>query len=342
MTKQTILPPAPSADILAAARISVEEMEVDLISTLPPPATPTVKVEIQFDESDVIPWLSTTRPGRGMRTVTLATDGLVDYIETPEGQRYTLGPVSVLKVVSTFVQGRGRQRRALEEFNATGEVMVSLDLDALLASLVPTRRRWAASPLIPAVDRTMDPAKHIATQITAAEQHLGRIAHGMKAGQKPGADLLKGLHKLVASIHLPNFGDQSKNDAFMGLGQPKVDTVPDGGFTPPRSVTHPTPGKEASLATFDRNVALAEDTLGKIQAVDARITQIEASRKASGKGGFNAARARADVHVLSNRLTRLASECDMAQPWVGTELDKLAEDTAKIHDVFFPAPSSGS
>lgn len=274
-----------------------------------------------------------------MRTVTLGTDGFVDYVETPEGERLSLGRVSVLRVVSTFVGGRGRQRRALDEFNKHGTVTVALDLDALLAFLVPVRKRWAASPLIPRGDRTMNPATHIASKLTAASAVLDQISRGMTSGQKPTTDTFKALHKVLATLTLPNFGDQSKNDAFMGLGQPKVDTVPDGGYTPPKSVTHPTPGKEAcgpSADMLDRNVALADETLGKIQTVLARVNEIEATRKASGKAGFNAPKARADLHVLAAQVAKMACDVDMAQPWVGPELDTLAADATKIHDAFFP------
>lgn len=224
-----------------------------------------------------------------------------------------------------------RRRRVLEEFNRNGSVMAALPLDDVLAWLRPARRRWAAvSPLILRVDRTQTPETDPTMDPTTITENLSKIEQRLAAG-KVAPEVLRAM---VANITLPNFGDQSKNDAFMNLGKPKVDTVPEGGWTPPASVTHP---KVGSLSAFEANTAAAEDILAKVAAIQGRVASIEASRKASGKGGFAADRARLDLHHIASRVAYITEHVDLGAEWVAPEFTTLANKTAQMYALFFPA-----
>lgn len=70
--------------------------------------------------------------------VTVGTDGVVDYVQTPDGQRYMLGTVSVLRLISNLVPKR-HAKRALDEFLQEKRTLISVDLDKMW-NLLPFRR----------------------------------------------------------------------------------------------------------------------------------------------------------------------------------------------------------
>jgi hypothetical protein len=70
--------------------------------------------------------------------VTIGTDGVIDYVQTSDGRKYALGPVSVLKLITGLVSARVA-KAALEEFNEQKQVLLPIDLDKMW-SLLPFRR----------------------------------------------------------------------------------------------------------------------------------------------------------------------------------------------------------
>lgn len=94
-----------------------------------------------------------TQPRR-VAMVTFGTDGFVDYVRVPDGQRYMLGPVSVLKLITGLVPSR-TARVALKEFVSSKQVMLSVDLDRMWAMLPFRRARFSsvANPLMQGPDR---------------------------------------------------------------------------------------------------------------------------------------------------------------------------------------------
>lgn len=92
------------------------------------------------------------RAGSERRMVTIGTDGVVDYVQTPEGTRYTLGPVSVLRLITGLVPTH-RVKKALDEFLGKRRVMLSVDVDRLWHLLPFRRARFSsANPLIESAD----------------------------------------------------------------------------------------------------------------------------------------------------------------------------------------------
>ena len=269
-----------------------------------------------------------------LKAVTLGTDGNIDYVETPDGVRYALGTTSVLQIVAKLVAGTRHRREALDLYNKEGQAVVVLDLDAMFDLLAPKRARWAATDsLIPDANREAPPRGEPMNPKTAFENRLAFIEYQVATLNKgPNRKAAYDLQKAVASISLPNFGDQSDNSSFMSLGQPKVDTVEDpGAYTPPPNVTHPL-GKTASFAALQTNMNLAEEIVENVAETDAKIDAlVTAGRK------FNASKAQADLHSIIANLTGIMSQVDLAEPWVQDDLSKLANRAAEIHALFAPA-----
>jgi len=285
-------------------------------------------------------------PGRRLTTVTIGTDGLRDWVQLPTGERYNLGTLSVLNFIAKFVPSRLQARQALDRFNAEMVAMVPVDLEAMSAIFVPRRARWSsASSLILGQDRhppgsgkdasvpmadTMTLPESLPAQVGLIEaqiDQIGRIASANlpKPVLRAAAVALK---EMVAAIKLPDFGDQSKNDAFYGLGAPRVDTA-DPGQKLPAEVTNP---KLASHEALLENTTLAEGILQQVGETEAKIDQlVQAGRK------FNAARAKQDLHQVSARLTNFLQDVDMAQPWVKGDLAKLANRSSELHALFATA-----
>lgn len=278
------------------------------------------------------------------RAVTISTDGARDYVETPDGVKYILGPISVLKVISKLVPTVAA-RRAIEEFNSEGSVMVTLDTDLLFELLAPRRARFA-SPLIQGQDRlgpslldeplgraseSLQPKgttvmaadadqalkDAVANQIAAIERQIGVLNQkASESGGEPAASMkaeVGRLQDLVAWLKRPSaYGDQSKNKSYYGL---KGETP--GGV------------KAASYESLDGNSKIAEEILSKVSATTDKIDElVEKGRK------FNASQARGDLHDITARVAEILSNVDLAQPWVENDLRSLAERAAHIHGLF--------
>jgi len=268
-----------------------------------------------------------------LTTVTVGTDGNIDYVETPDGVKYALGTTSVLQLIAKMVSGQRLRKEAVETFNKDGAAMVVLDLDAFFEMLTPVRKRWASnSSLFRDADRDdplrgtpMDKAEFI-KRLACCEQQVKKLT------DTPSPEATSALVQAVASISLPSFGDPSKNNSFMSLGQPKLDTVEDpGAYTPPTSVTHPL-GKSANFQTLQTNLKMAEEIVEKVDQTDTKIDAlVTAGRK------FNASQARSDLHTIVATLVSMLKQVDPAQPWVTAELQKLANQATEIHGLFAPA-----
>jgi len=121
--------------------------------------------------------------------VTIGTDGFVDYVQTPDGRRYNLGPVSVMKLVMGLTSLRNA-RTALKEFLENKQVMLSVDLDKMWALLPFKRARYSSftNSLMekadcycqePKTERTMLRAASYDTftsNVTLAEDAIAKVA----------------------------------------------------------------------------------------------------------------------------------------------------------------------
>lgn len=271
-------------------------------------------------------------------TVTLETDGHRDFVRLPTNERYTLGTMSVLRLVSALVPNRHMGRRAIEEFNRTGKAVVILDPEAMLELLAPrpVRRASAVSSLIPQSQwtpstsmegRIMSDLKRTLELRLSFIEHAIREMNTLVASGKPVKATAHKLHQ--AAVHLTDFGDQSKNDAFYGLGEPKVDTVEDVKWNPPPAVTHPV-GKTA--AALKANADLAEEILVKVAETSDKVAALEAAGRK-----FNASKAQSDLHKIAEAVSGVLSDADLAEGWVQNDLGKIAKEADRLHGIFASA-----
>lgn len=278
--------------------------------------------------------------------VTVSTDGLRDFVTLPSGERKVLGTISVLKFVTELTPHIRLARQILNQFLKTGEALFTIDLDRMEELLAPRRARWSSiSSLMSPPDRTStarDMEMADTNSPDALLQQLGKLEETVTALDKhaSGGLIAPKLHAelraLVGSISLPNFGDQSKNDAFDNLGKPKVDTVPEGGYTPPASVTHPkmasAPATTPSVDALQANSTLADNILSTVEQTDEKIDQlVTAGRK------FNASKAKNDLFVIASKVAEILNNVDLAEPWVQQDLTHLSDEANKIHSLFASA-----
>lgn len=271
-----------------------------------------------------------------LTTVTIETDGLRDFMRLPSGERYILGTVSIVKLLAASVPDTRLFRRAVSDFNRLGQAAVVLDVDRAFELLAPRRARWASVtiPLIPSPEWTtfrtegtkMSDVKAFDSRLSYVERHVTELEKRTASDMEIPESLLASFKN--AAVHLPDFGDQSKNDAFYGLGAPKVDTVEEG-WEPPKEVTHP---KMASVRTLRANAELAETILTQVAETTEKVDALAAAGRP-----FNAAKARADLHKIACDCAGILKDADLAQPYVANDLGELAKQANHIHGLFASA-----
>lgn len=249
-----------------------------------------------------------------------------------------MGPISMLHFVSTLAPSKRAARSALDAFLKEGTALLMVDPEQMDAIFTPKRRIWAgsASPLIADSDRTLSAtrneqimidAKTFSARLAQVEEVVAKLDAAAQSGDQ-APKFHTQLRQMAAKIHLPSYADQSKNNLFMNLGEPKVDTVDDN-WKAPSSVTHP---KTASLETLQANEALASGILNKVEETATKIDQlVTAGRK------FNASRAKSDVFAVASRVAEVLNSTDLAQPWVTDELSTISAEADRLHGLFAPA-----
>jgi hypothetical protein len=87
--------------------------------------------------------------------------------------------------------------------------------------------------------------------------------------------------------------------------------------------------KKASVENLNRNASIVEKTLSRVAATGRKIDQLEAAGKR-----FDSVRAREDLSRIASELRELVASTDLAQPYVTTEVQKIAGQASKIADLF--------
>lgn len=255
--------------------------------------------------------------------VTLGTDGSKDWVQTPDGQRFALGSVSVLSFVSRLV-GSKAARQTLDEFLKSGEALVSVDDDRMWSVLAPKRSRWGAGPFMPSPQRDPSLRKAIMTTIrqdlTACRKVIGHLNSLASQGKRDPVAVQQ-LMKLADKIKSPN---QSTNSTYYNLGAPKVFEV---GDAAPKPLT--VEASDLSFDAYEANMKLAEDILAKAEQTAATINELAAAGRK-----FNAARARADVARVTTKVASICSQTELTESWVREDLRKLAAKADQLHGLF--------
>lgn len=253
--------------------------------------------------------------------VTVSTDGLRDYVTLPDGQRLTLGTVSVLRFVTELTPHIRLARQIIEQFIKTGEALFTIDLDKMGDLLTSRRSRWSASPLIDRSDRTsterLKMADNLLTRLGLLEEtvtKLDKIASASDGEVLVASKLHTELQKLACGLVEP--------EATVEASEPAAPAAP----------VASAPVATPSVDALQANATLADEVLTTVEQTSERIDQlVTAGRK------FNASKARADLFVIANKVAEILDGVDLAQPWVQKDLAQLADDANKIHALFAPA-----
>lgn len=259
--------------------------------------------------------------------VTLGTDGTTDWVRTPDGYKFNLGPVSALNFVLGLAP-RGTAKRALNEFLSQKEVLFPVDEGAMWALLAPHRARWSAdvSPSISSLREAPPITRPAATtpsrkatmnfsdDLNAIESHIKALKAA--AATKKASNLASGVQHLIKLAQKIKSPRQSDNSTYYNLGAPDVYEVGD---------------KTASGLSYDvyaSNSELAQTILAKTEETIKTIDKL-----ASAGRKFNASRARADVRNVTDKVAGILTT-DITQSWVKSDLTQLAARANQIHGLF--------
>lgn len=249
--------------------------------------------------------------------VTIGTEGTTNWVSTPDGQKFNLGPISALQLVEQAIS-KGVARRALDEFNRNGEVLVSVDEDRLWDLLAPNRSRWASDGCFSMARHKSEPSEKEFTMntllddIQAIERHVAALD---EAASRKATNLQEGVQVLIKLANKVKSPNQSKNETYYNLGTPEVFEVGD---------------KVAGLMfdTHEANVDLANTILATAEAT---VEKIDALVTAGRR--FNAAKAKMDVHAVTSKVAGIL-KTDLTASWVRDDLTKLADRANNIHALF--------
>ncbi len=277
-----------------------------------------------------------------VKTVTISTDGLRDFVTLPDGLKVMVGQVGMAKLVSECCRNGREARRALNEYLKTGEAMIPLDLDRLAELTAPPKVRWGSdSPLVAVQDRASttgsgrpgvmanevsqaDKAQQqaisnlvgrIEQQIALISSHASEASHG-SIGQDIQKDEVAKLRDLAAWLRRGSpYGDQSKNNTYYGLPEQMV-----GGSA-----------KQASYQLVSENTLLADATLSRLESTSNKIDLLVTAGKK-----FDSARAKGDLLKVANAVKDVVAG-NIATPAATRELTKLDVEAKRLHGVFAPA-----
>ncbi len=282
--------------------------------------------------------------------ITLGTDGVSDWVQTPDGVKHMLGAVSVLKLVTELVSGTHGMRQTIDAFNKHGQAMVTVDLDAMWALLKPHRARWtsvralASKSLMPEPNRNLltiadkqgatmaDDADKIikdsiSNQIARIEAHIDVIQTSAKEAA-PGSitsgmmkDEISRLKDLVSFLRRPSvYGDQSSNSSYYGLPE----KLPDGSSA------------RSKQATLEQHTKVAHQILAAVSQTEEKVDQLVLAGKSSK---FNVGAVKSDLQRLAKNIHIIAGHPKFkeAGPEVTTALTELSKQARHIHGLFAQA-----
>ncbi len=290
------------------------------------------------------------------KLVTIGTDGVSDWVQTPDGQKLMLGPISVLKFVTELgVGGSYGARKTLDEFLKDGTSMLTVDADRMAELLKPHRARWTSvRPVLPtssgpatnspmpspnrtpfhrqgtdmAIDTSIsDKAtkEAISNQIDRIEASIANLQTNAKEAS-PGSitdDMKKrdiaALKEQIAFLRRPSvYGNQSDNGSYYGLPE----KLPDGSSA--RSME----------AAVQENTVIASRILGALKATDEKVDQLVLAGKK-----FDVARAKGDLHKVAKNIQTVVQHPKFKEGGrdVIVALHELGKRANQIHGLFASA-----
>lgn len=241
--------------------------------------------------------------------VAVGSDGVTDWVRLPNGQKMNLGPISVLKFVTTLGHHRSA-RQVIDAVLAGDEAMLSVDADLLWDLLTPRRVRWAADSFMSCDPRTArETMTTIREDLGHLEVHIQELRKFAKTATAP--EMAEGREILARLTHALKAPDMA---SFLA--------------TLPKKASAPA-AEPLSFDTINANTTLGNEIVAKAEATIAQIDKLAATRK------FNAARAKADVLEVTTKVAGIMRH-DLTGSWVQDDLRKLASRNDQIHALFFP------
>ncbi len=277
--------------------------------------------------------------------VTVGTDGAQNWVQTPDGHRLNLGPMTILSFVTKLARNATVARHTLRGFLKGGEALLSVDADKMWALMQPRRAIWGSgddSLYVPSFvmakssetkpldqqHQNHSPMRSnmhtILDDLAQAEQkiaHLNKLA----AAGKQDPEAIAELVKLAQKIKSPN---QSNNSTYYGLGEPKVHLVTDAAPAP-HTVKLAFDVYAGNMGLIDGIVASAKETVATID------TKVAGAKSNPAK--INAlTRAKAHIHSITSKTGSICEKTQLIEDWVGGDLQKLAAEMTSIHELFHP------
>ena len=240
----------------------------------------------------------------GRLLVTVGTDGNTDWVKLPNGQKLLLGPVSVLRLVSTVALTNRAAKSTLETFLKEGEAFCTVDEEKMWALFEPRRALWASGPF------PFMPTDH-------------RIDQGQ--GTMPKIHV-ENLTKLETHIQALNKAAANKIPAAkMAGGHAILDRLV-------RKIQMSDPSEALTLDTVRANEAVVSDILAKAEETASKIDKLAEAGKP-----FRADKARSDVYAVTSKVASLLHTTDLTASWVQGDLQKLSTRMNELHSLFAPA-----
>lgn len=252
--------------------------------------------------------------------VSVGTDGIKDWVRTPDGLKLNLGPHSVLSFVTQLSKNPLAARHALTQFLKKGEAMLSVDEGRLWKLLAPVRARWATDAFMPPLSTIAEQHHFERTSMETVFEHLNRTERVIAWLNKQAAagrtepKAFEYLKREAGKIKSPN---QSQNSTYYGLGDAK-----------PYEVTDKAAGA-LTVDVLETNTRIIEAIQRKAEKTASTITRLERAGKK-----FNASRARADVRAVTSRVATLVERTQLIEPWVRDDLLKLAQRNDHLYSLF--------
>lgn len=256
--------------------------------------------------------------------VTVGTDGRTDWVRLPDGQKLSLGPVSVLNFLTSLAVTARGAKQALAGFLSGEEVLVAVDEGRMWDLLTPRRARWGSddgsfmsSQGEPSRKNTMPLLKtlhELNQHVEAMSKFAGRVSPAKMA---EGVAILKRLASQVQTEEpeAKAAEEQEPKDAEQDKGDKAEDKT--AGLT---------------IDTVLANRAVTQDILTKAETTVAKIDRLAAAGRR-----FNAAKAKADVHAVTSKVAEILQHTSMTETWVADDLQKLAKQADHLHGLFASA-----
>ena len=146
--------------------------------------------------------------------VTLGSEHNMDWVQTPDGQKFSLGTCSPAKFLAALTPARGL-RRALDSLLMYGEVAVPVDLDQMWDLLKPVRVRFGTVGLfMPPLGREtrISDMSQFESNLQAAEKALSVLTQKAASGRT--AEVRQAMSAFVTAANKIKSPNQSQNSTY--------------------------------------------------------------------------------------------------------------------------------